>query len=192
MSEPFMAGHLPDAEDDHHALCKVLAHLLDIIVGALSVHSVGVLVLGKIDLVVLKLVLCAILLMKVDLYMKRFFSVDAASRFPESEAVSVLVKGINTTSITLRDEAFRVGVAAEVHGRPKGILVRFHDVILGTPVSSNFVGVAVPEAVAGGLASVRIHGWATDQVHSSVTSALNLAQVNIVLHASAEELGSEK
>ena len=80
MSEPFMAGHLPDAEDEHHALCEVLTHLSDVIVGALSVHSVGVLVLGQINLVIVKLVvLRAILGVEVDLYMERFLGVDRAT-----------------------------------------------------------------------------------------------------------------
>ena len=79
MSEPIVTGHLPDAEDDHHALCEVLAHLLDVIVGALCVHSVGVIVLGQIDLVVVQFVLRAILLIKVDLNMERFLCIDAAT-----------------------------------------------------------------------------------------------------------------
>ena len=82
---------------------------------------------------------------------------------------------------------------AKVHGRPEGILISLHNIILRTPIPSNLVCIAVSEAVADSLASVFIDsGWTSNEIHSSVTSALNLAQVNIVLHASAEEFGSEK
>ena len=81
---------------------------------------------------------------------------------------------------------------AGVRGSSPGVLVGLHDVHLWAELSGDVVGVAVVVAISVVWLAISSDGWECHGVEGGDTAASHLAEVNVILDGSVEELGLEE
>ena len=70
---------------------------------------------------------------------------------------------------------------------PETVLVALLDVKLGAPVSSDLIGIAVQERVLWVIQVVT--AWHGNTIHSSGTTATNIAQIDVILEVTTKHIG---
>jgi len=180
----------PVGDDEAHAVGDVVSHVVQ--VRAVSGHGLGLAILSEGGGEARELVVVGV---ELDLGVEGLQGVDgvaisgAVGRIFESRrsvllALAALVAGVV--------EALVGGVVALVGSGGPGPLVGLHDVKLRAPVAVDLVSVAVaPFVCVHPKGAIFVLAWHGDQVESSDTAALVLAQVDVVLDVATEEVGAE-
>ena len=168
----------PGTHDDAHVSRKGISHTSD----------VASVLLGNINVASLcqsELVRC---LAKFDLDMERLMWVDFSSGSKGSFLLEI--SGILTTSVAVV-VMWTVAITG-VWGSSPGELVGLHNIELWAPLSSDVVGITVVVAIGIVWLAIRSNRRKGDSVEGGDTATVSLAEVNVVLNWTVEEVRSEE